>query len=65
MVSHCIAAEASLRRFKGIINGDVSFLSSRRDERETLISPWIGLNGELESTMFRRGTFVIPEKSES
>lgn len=30
MVSHCIAAEASLRRFKERINGAVSFFLSRR-----------------------------------
>lgn len=39
MVSHCIAAEASLRRFKGRINGDVSFLSSGRDDERVNARP--------------------------
>lgn len=61
MVSHCIAAEASLRRFKGRINGDVSFLSSGRDDERVNARPsrpsWIGLNGKLETEMFCRGMF--------
>lgn len=44
MVSHCIAAEASLRRFKGRINGDVSFLSSRRDDERVNARPYLALD---------------------